>query len=78
MELRMKNFNILGVHRKIKFLKGIGGGGDVHEKTIQKGDCLRGIYRFKGKGAWQEREGLCFGGGEVTTPMHTVYHDVLS
>ena len=50
----MKNFNILGVHGKIRVL----GEGGVYEKPIYKGDCLkRGAWivcRFKG-GAWQER-----------------------
>ena len=44
-------------------------------------DCLKRevwtVFRFKGRGAWQEREGWCFG-EVVNTPMHTIYHDVLS
>ena len=35
MRLRMKNFNILRVQWKIKFLE------RVHEKPIYKGDCLK-------------------------------------
>ena len=42
----MKNFNILGVHRKIQFLRGF------HEKPISRGDCLKGgawtVCKFKG------------------------------
>ena len=33
------------------------------------------VCRFKGRG--QEIEGWCLG-GVVNTPMHTMYHDVLS
>ena len=60
----MKNFNIFGVHRKIRFL----GGGGIHEKPISMGDCLkRGTWtvcRFKGGGgAWQERGANVFEGG---------------
>ena len=33
MLLRMKNFNILGIHWKIQLLEG-GGGGEGHKKTI--------------------------------------------
>ena len=32
----MKNFNILGAHRKIRVLKG-----GFHEKPIYRGDCLK-------------------------------------
>ena len=44
MVLRMKNFDILGVHWKIQLL--VGGGGGVHKKPIYRGDC------WKGGGAW--------------------------
>ena len=37
MGLRMKNFNILGIHWKTQLL---GGGGGVHKKLIQRGDCI--------------------------------------
>ena len=42
MGLRMKHFNIMGVHRKIGFL------GGVHEKPIYRGNCLkkRGFGQF--------------------------------
>ena len=58
MALRMKNFNILGVHWKIRFL-----GGEGFTK-IGGGDCLkRGAWtvcRFK-VGVWQERgKGECW------------------
>ena len=57
----MKNFNILGVHRKIQVLE------RVHEKSIYRGDCLKreGLGQFvdlRG-GAWQERRGGVFEGG---------------
>ena len=64
----MKNFNIIGVHWKIRFF------GGVHKKTIYGGEnCLkRGpwtIYRFKGDLA--KRGGDVFDEG-VDTPMHTM------
>ena len=40
MVLRMKNFDILGVHWKIQLL--VGGGGGVHKKPIYRGDCWQG------------------------------------
>ena len=55
----MKNFNILGVHRKIQVLE------RVHEKSIYRGDCLKQLGQFvdlRG-GAWQERRGGVFEGG---------------
>ena len=55
MGLRMKNFNILWVHWKLRLL---GGGG--YKKPIQRGDCLtRGLEQFTdlSRGAWQERRG---------------------
>ena len=63
MGLRMKNFNIFGVHWKIPFLEG------VSRKTITEGgDYLkRGAWtvcRFKG-GAWQEIGGCSFEGGLI-------------
>ena len=80
MELRMRNVNILGVHWKIRFL----GERGRSRKTNTKGwgggrDCLKmeawTVCRFKGRG--QEIEGWCLR-GVVNTPMHTMYHDVLS
>ena len=50
MGLRMKNFNIMGIHWKTRFL------GGVHEKPIQ------GELPKIGRGAstvWQKREGRC-------------------
>ena len=49
----MKNFNILGIHGKIRVL-----GGGSH-KTIYRGDCLK-----RGGGGWQER-GIVFEGGLI-------------
>ena len=58
MGLRMKNFNIFGVHWKIWFL-----GGGLTKNLYRMGDCLkRGAWtvcRFK-RGAWQERQGGVF------------------
>ena len=50
MGLKMKNFNIFWVHRKIQFL-GDKGGWCLQKTNIEGGDYL------KGGGAWQEREG---------------------
>ena len=59
----MKNFNVFGVHGKIRFLRG-----EVHKKPTFRGGYLkRGAWtvcRFKGRGeAWQKREGGVFEGG---------------
>ena len=54
----MKNFNIFGVHGKIQVWRGMGDG--AHEKTMYRGDCLKGggawaVCRFNGGwGTWQE------------------------
>ena len=57
MGLTMEKLNILGIHLKIQLL--VRG---VHEKLIQGRDCLKrgawAVFRFKGGGAWQEREGV--------------------
>ena len=70
MVLRMKNFNIFGVHWKIRLL-GRGGG---LEKTIYREDCLkRGLGQFFDlRGAWQERGGGVFERETVHTPMPTM------
>ena len=39
MGFRMKNFDILGVHGKVRVLQG--GGGGFHEKPIYRWDCLK-------------------------------------
>ena len=68
MVLRMKNFNIFGVHWKIRLLGGL-------EKPIYRGECLkRGsldsllIQGGLGKKEWGG--GVVLGG--VDTPMHTM------
>ena len=45
MELRMKNFKILGVHEKIQFLRG---GGYMNEKPISREGLLKkvGLVKF--------------------------------
>ena len=65
MSLRMKNFNILGVHWKIQLL---GGGG--LEKPIYKGGLPKKGQLgqlFDLRGAWQERGGwgVFEGGGLI-------------
>ena len=65
MGLRMKNFNILGIHCNIWLL----GGGGVHENQYRGEDCLkRGAWtvcRFKG--------GLGKKEGGLDTPVHTMH-----
>ena len=62
----MNNFNILGVHGKIRVLRG----GFTKSQFIGE-DCLQteGLGQFAdlrgGGGAWQER-------GGVDTPIHTM------
>ena len=64
MGLRMKNFNILGVHWKIQFL-----GGRSYEKPIQMGDCLKGWFGqfadLRVGGLGKKRSGVFEGGGLI-------------
>ena len=64
----MKNFNILGVHRKIQVL----GGG--HKKPIYREHCLkRGPWKTcRFTGGLGKKEGVVFLKGGVDTPMHTM------
>ena len=51
MGLRMKNFNIVGVHWKIRLLGG--GGWGFHEKLICRGNCLkREAWLKRGERGW--------------------------
>ena len=55
MVLRMKNFNIFGIHQKIRLL-----GGESSRTTNIEGDCLNkgGLGQFADlRKAWQERGG---------------------
>ena len=68
----MKNFNIFGVHGKIQVWRGMGSG--AHEKTMYRGDCLKG-----GGGGLGQFADLMVGGGLgkieggwVDTPMHII------
>ena len=67
MGLRMKSFNIMGVHWKIWFL-----GGFTKNQYIG-GIALKGeLGQFADlRGAWQKRGGWCFW-GEVDIPMHNI------
>ena len=73
MILRMKNFNILGVHLKIQLL-----GGGVTTNQYRGGDCLKEgawtVYRFQGRGGLARKRVLFLkgGGGWGDTPMHTM------
>ena len=70
MVLKMKNFNILGVHWTIRLL---GGGGELTKNQYRVGIAWKeGLGQFANLGgAWQERVGGVFEGG-VDTPMHTM------
>ena len=58
MELRKKNFNIMGVHWKIQFLVG------AHEKTIYRGE----LPKVRGGGGGRRR-----GGGGVDNPLWIMF-----
>ena len=71
----MKNFNILGVHGKIRVLRGF------QEKPIYRGgDRLKAGGRGGGEvwavcgfnGAWQESGGACVFERGGDNPMHTM------
>ena len=68
MVLRMKNFNVLGVHWKIWLLRG---GGGSRRTNIEGGDCLkRGAWAvcwFKG-GLGKKEEGGVFEEGRGWDP----------
>ena len=75
MVLRMKNFNIQRVHRKIRLLVG-----RTHEKPIERRDCLKrgGLGQFadlRGELDKKEGEGV-FERGGVDTPMHTMREEI--
>ena len=72
MVLRMKNFNILGVHWKIQFLEG-----GSRKTNIEGGNCLKrgawAVCQFKGELGKKEGGGGVFEGeGGVDTPMLTM------
>ena len=70
--LRLKNFNILGVHWKNFKIFFFGGG--VTKNQYRGGDCLkkgRGFGQFADlRGSLARKRGCVFEGG-VDTPMHT-------
>ena len=71
MVLRMKNFNIFGVHWKIQLLRG----GSQKTNTEERDYLKRGAWTVADlRGAWQERGGGAFEGveGGAETPMHTM------
>ena len=76
MGLRMKKFNILGVHWKIRFLEG------VTKNQYRGGDYLkRGrLGQFVDlRGGIARKRWECFwgGGGVVDTPVHTMINNQL-
>ena len=71
MRLKMKDFDVLGVHWKIGLL----GGWSSQKSNIEGGIAWKGgpgQFADLGGGAWQERGGWCFWGGGAHTPMHTM------
>ena len=71
MVLRMKIFNITGVHWKIRFL------GAARKKEIYRGNCLKvgGEGGRGGLGQFADLRGdLAKKGGRVDTPMHTMVY----
>ena len=62
MDLRMKNFNITGIHWKIRFL-----GGAFTKNQYRGANCLK-----KRGGGLGQFEGLRGGGLGVDTPTHTM------
>ena len=70
----MKNFNILGVCRKIWVLRGRGGGQGSQKSiyTIYSGDCLKwGLGKFVDlRGVWQEGRDGVFEGGSWYSDAH--------
>ena len=66
MGWRMKNFNILGVHRKIWVL------GGLHEKIIYGGDWT--VCGFKGRGGGLTmKKGGCFWVGWYPNAYYVFY-----
>ena len=77
MGFKMSNFNIMGAHGKIRFLRGRMGG-RILEKLIYRRNCLKGrggggwtVCKFK-RPACKKRDGGVFLRGEVSTPMQTM------
>ena len=70
MVLRMKNFNILGVHWKIRLL-GVGGSRKTNvEGGLPKKGALVSLPIYGGDLARKREGGGVWGG--VDTPMHTM------
>ena len=73
-----KNFNILGVHGKIRVLgrRGGGRGGRLQKNNISSGIALkgRGLGQFADlRGGLRKKEGMVFlREGGVDIPMHTM------
>ena len=80
MVLRMKNFNIFGVHWKIRLLRvvvGRGGGGGSRKTNIEGGLPKKGerLGQFPDlSGGLARKRGWWFWGG-VDTPLHTMYRN---
>ena len=72
--LRMKNFNIFGVHWKVRLL--LGGSRKTNIEQYRRGVPKRGGFGLfadlSGGGAWQERGSGVFEGVGIDTPMHTM------
>ena len=71
--LRMKNFNILRVHWKIRPLGGVtknqyGGGGDCLKRWAWT------VFQFKGGGSLARKRGWCFWGGSWYPNAHYAWY----
>ena len=68
----MKNFNTIGVHWEIKFLRGIS-----QKTVIYRGELSKegGLGQYGDlRGTFQKRGGGVFDRG-IDTPMHTMRHN---
>ena len=71
MVLRMKNFNILRIHWKIRLLEGCLQKTNIEEGISEKG----GFGQFVNlRGGFSKESGVVILKGEVDTPMHTMLY----
>ena len=63
MRLRMQNFNIMGVHQKIRFL------GKLPKTNVWGGDCLK----RRGLGKFADLRGMAGGGGGLAKKRGRVF-----
>ena len=71
MGLRIKNFTIMGVHWKIRFLEGVHKNQYIGRNFLKRGRGL-GLFADLGEARQQKRRGGVFEGGEVLVPQWTL------